>query len=172
MDYIPDEPRKTEPLIPTKKKGLVREYGEALFWAILFAFLIRSFLVEPYKIPSKSMVPTLLVGDHIFVNKFIYGLRIPGTKKWLVEWSAPKRGDVIVFIYPEDEKLDFIKRVIGLPGDHVRIHEGKLYINDTEMSQKDISIDGVSPDDKRQLMVTQTDLALLPSKLKKIPFFN
>lgn len=154
------------------KKGVVREYAEALLMAVLLAFIIRSFVIEPYKIPSKSMVPTLLVGDHIFVNKFIYGLRVPGTKKWLLQWNSPKRGDVIVFIYPEDEKLDFIKRVIGLPGDHIRIHEGKLYINDAEVVQKDISIDGVSPDDKRQLVVTPTDLALLTMQLKRIPFFN
>ena len=172
MDYIPDEPRKTEPLIPTKKKGLVREYGEALFWAILFAFLIRSFLVEPYKIPSKSMVPTLLVGDHIFVNKFIYGLRVPGTKKWIKKFADPKRGDIIVFIYPENESLDFIKRVVGLPGDHIRLVNGILIINDREVKNSDVILTGLDTKDDRRLTVSEQNLLTSPYLLKKLPYYR
>jgi len=85
------------------KKSKLREYIEALVTAVLIAFVIRSFIIEPFKIPSSSMVPTLLVGDHIFVNKFIYGLRPPFTKKHFFQFKTPKRGEVIVFIYPEDE---------------------------------------------------------------------
>ncbi|MDO8518538.1 MAG: signal peptidase I [Deltaproteobacteria bacterium] len=156
----------TENLAP-KKKHVVREYAEALLTAVLLAFLIRSFVIEPYKIPSKSMVPTLLVGDHIFVNKFIYGWRIPGTKKWIFEWKEPHRGEVIVFIYPEDEKLDFIKRVVGLPGDTVGMKEGKLFVNGEEVPLSDLPILGVSRKDRRALRV---EGIVPPGSLGKIPF--
>lgn len=102
---------------------------KSIFWAVLIAFVIRSFLVEPFKIPSSSMVPTLKVGDYIFVNKFHYGLRVPWTKAWPVHGSLPARGEVIVFIWPVDEKLDFIKRVIGLPGDKIRVVGHDMYVN-------------------------------------------
>ena len=153
-----------------KKKGVVREYVEALLTAVLLAFVIRSFVVEPFKIPSRSMVPTLLVGDHIFVNKFIYGLRIPWTKKWLVHFGAPKRGDVIVFIYPKDKKFDYIKRVVGLPGDHIRFHDGILYVNDTAVTEKDIPVMGIDPHDNRQLLESPAEAAEIPPAFKKIPF--
>jgi len=154
-----------------RKKGVVREYVEALVIAVLLAFVIRSFVVEPYKIPSKSMVPTLLVGDHIFVNKFIYGLRIPGTKKWLYEGRDPKRGEVIVFIYPEDEKLDFIKRVVGVPGDTIRIQQGRLSINGREPSMRDVVVSGIDPQDKRRLVIPSAYAATVPSDLSKIPYY-
>lgn len=153
-----------------QKKGVVREYVEALLTAVFLAFFIRSFVVEPFKIPSKSMVPTLLVGDHIFVNKFIYGFRIPWTKKWLVHFSEPKRGDVIVFIYPQDEKLDFIKRVVGLPDDHVRFHDGILYVNDLEVTQKEIPVIGINPHDNRQLVLAPAEAAEIPPPFKGLPF--
>lgn len=157
---------------PKKNKGIVREYVEALLVAVLLAFLIRSFVVEPYKIPSKSMVPTLMVGDHIFVNKFIYGLRIPGTKKWLVKLGEPKRGEVIVFIYPDDESLDFIKRVVGLPGDQLRYTHGKLYVNNQEVTLEDVVIGGVDPNDKRRLQVLPPMNSLMSSSLQKIPYYH
>lgn len=97
--------------------------------AMLIAFGIRSFLVEPYKIPSPSMVPTLLVGDYIFVNKFHYGLRLPLTKWWPIRFHPVQRGDVVVFIYPVDESDDYIKRVIGLPGDHIRLVGHDVSVN-------------------------------------------
>lgn len=113
-----------------KEKHKLREYTEALLTAFLFAFLIRSFVIEAFKIPSASMVPTLMVGDHLFVNKFIYGLRIPFTKKKLVHFRNPERGEPIVFVYPVDEGKDFIKRVVGLPGDHVKIKGDDLWVNE------------------------------------------
>ena len=150
-----------------KKKHVVREYVEALLTAVLLAFVIRSFVIEPYKIPSKSMVPTLLVGDHIFVNKFIFGWRIPGTKKWLFKWKEPKRGEVIVFIYPEDEKLDFIKRVVGLPGDKVGMRDGQLLINGEEVASTDVPVLGVK---KRTALLLPKDA--LPGSLSRIPFYR
>ena len=112
-----------------KKKGQVREYGEALVVALLLAFVIRSFIFEAFKIPSSSMVPTLLVGDHIFVNKFHYGLRIPFTKYWPVHFHDVNRADVVVFVFLVDESKDFIKRAIGLPGDQIRTIGHDLYVN-------------------------------------------
>ena len=95
------------------------EYSISFFPVILIVFLLRSFLVEPFKIPSSSMVPTLLVGDFILVNKFTYGIRLPVLNKKVIELGSPQRGDVMVFRYPEDPSLDYIKRVVGLPGDRV-----------------------------------------------------
>ncbi len=112
-----------------KKKGVFREYAEAAVIAILLALFIRTFVVQAFKIPSGSMKPTLLVGDHILVNKFLYGIKIPFTNKTLIPISEPERGDIIVFIYPVDPEKDFIKRVIGLPGDTVEISGEKVLIN-------------------------------------------
>src|SRR6202035_1415385 len=95
------------------------EYTASFFPVILVVFVVRSFVVEPFKIPSGSMVPTLLVGDFILVNKFDYGIRLPITDQKLFANHDPKRGDVVVFRYPEDESVDYIKRVIGVPGDVV-----------------------------------------------------
>jgi signal peptidase I len=105
------------------------EYGAGFFPVILAVFLIRSFLVEPFKIPSGSMIPTLLVGDFILVSKFSYGIRLPIYGKKVFSVGDPQRGDVMVFRYPEDPSTDYIKRVIGLPGDKVGYHNKKLTIN-------------------------------------------
>ena len=113
----------------TKKKSVLREYIEAAAIAVLLALFIRTFIVQAFKIPSGSMEPTLLIGDHILVNKFIYGVKIPFINKTLVPLGEPKRGDVIVFIYPEDKSKDFIKRTIGLPGDTIQITDKKVTIN-------------------------------------------
>jgi len=113
-----------------KKKGIIREYIEAFVVAIVLALIIRTFVVQAFKIPSGSMEDTLLVGDHILVNKFIYGERIPYTDIRLFDIRHPKRGEVVVFIYPKDESKDFIKRVVGVEGDTILIKEKKLYIND------------------------------------------
>jgi len=96
---------------------------------ILVVFLLRSFLVEPFKIPSGSMIPTLLIGDFILVNKYTYGIRLPVLNVKVVELDSPKRGDVMVFRYPVDPRLDYIKRVVGLPGDEVAYLNQKLSIN-------------------------------------------
>ncbi|KVD77878.1 S26 family signal peptidase [Burkholderia sp. ABCPW 14] len=105
------------------------EYTASFFPVILVVFVVRSFIVEPFKIPSGSMVPTLLVGDFILVNKFDYGLRLPITNQKITEGRPLQRGDVVVFRYPKDESVDYIKRAVGLPGDTVAYQDKKLTIN-------------------------------------------
>jgi signal peptidase I len=112
------------------------EYPKSFFPVILIVFLLRSFLVEPFKIPSGSMVPTLLVGDFILVNKFAYGIRLPIVNKKIVQIGEPKRGEVMVFRYPEDPSLDYIKRVVGLPGDRISYVNKKLVVNGVELDRK------------------------------------
>lgn len=109
--------------------------------ALLVALSLRAFLVEPFKIPSPSMVPTLLVGDQIFANKFVYGLRVPFTKKRFWNGRDPGRGEIILFKYPVDESLDFIKRVVGLPGDTVRIEGEDVYVNGEKLHKEDVNLE-------------------------------
>jgi signal peptidase I len=108
----------------------LREYAEAAAIAILLALFIRTFVVQAFKIPSGSMEPTLLIGDHILVNKFIYGIKLPMIRTTVIPISNPERGDVVVFIYPVERSKDFIKRVVGLPGERIKIVDGKIFIND------------------------------------------
>lgn len=105
------------------------EYGASFFPVILIVFGLRSFIVEPFKIPSGSMIPTLLVGDFILVNKWTYGIRLPVINKKIVDVNSPKRGDVMVFRYPADPSMDYIKRVVGLPGDRIEYIDKRLRIN-------------------------------------------
>lgn len=105
------------------------EYAKSFFPVILIVFLLRSFLVEPFKIPSGSMIPTLLVGDFILVNKFTYGIRLPVVNIKVWDVNEPRRGEVMVFRYPEDPSLDYIKRVVGAPGDEVEYRNKRLSIN-------------------------------------------
>jgi signal peptidase I len=112
------------------KKKFIKEYIEPIVIAVLIALFIRAFIVQAFKIPSSSMEPTLLVGDHLLVNKFFYGIRIPYTGIKFFQYKKPQRGDIIVFIYPKDRKKDFIKRVIGTEGEKVAILHNKIYIND------------------------------------------
>ncbi|WP_423197741.1 MULTISPECIES: signal peptidase I [unclassified Cupriavidus] len=105
------------------------EYSASFFPVILAVFVLRSFVVEPFKIPSGSMIPTLLIGDFILVNKYEYGIRLPVINKKIANVGEPQRGDVMVFRYPKDESLDYIKRVIGVPGDVVRYENKRLTIN-------------------------------------------
>lgn len=142
-----------------KKKTHTREYVESLLVALVVALLLRSFVVEAFKIPSDSMVPTLMTGDHIFVSKMSYGVRVPLTRKWLVKFSPPKRGDVIVFRYPnyeQDPKKkgdDYIKRVVGLPGDRIVFENDQITINGETVIH--YPLEGVMPDprNKRKLLV-------------------
>src|SRR5258708_1177790 len=115
------------------------EYPKSFFPVILIVFLLRSFLVEPFKIPSGSMVPTLVVGDFILVNKFAYGIRIPLINKKIVNVGEPQRGDVMVFRYPEDPSLDYIKRVVGVPGDKIVYENKRLLVNGVAQPRKQIS---------------------------------
>lgn len=112
-----------------QKKHIVREYAESIIIAIILALVIRTFVVQAFKIPSGSMEDTLAIGDHILVSKFIYGTKIPFTTTRLLKIRDPRRGDVIVFEYPEDPSKDFIKRVIGTPGDTVQVINKKVYVN-------------------------------------------
>ena len=113
-----------------EKKKFIKEYLEPIVIAVLIALFIRTLIVQAFKIPSSSMEPTLQVGDHILVNKFIYGVKIPLTDIKLFKFKKPERGDIIVFIYPRDHSKDFIKRVIGMEGEKVEIVLNKIYIND------------------------------------------
>jgi signal peptidase I len=117
-----------------KMKSKMQEYIEAIIIAILIAVFIRTFIIQAYKIPSRSMVPTLLVGDHLLVNKFIYGVKIPYLRTIIIPVSNPEKGDIVVFIYPNDRSKDFIKRVIGISGDTIEIRNKKIFINGKEYS--------------------------------------
>jgi signal peptidase I len=112
-----------------KAESWVVEYSKSFFPVILAVFLIRSFLVEPFKIPSGSMMPTLLVGDFILVNKHTYGLRVPILNNTFFEMNHPQRGEVMVFRFPQDESMDYIKRVVGVPGDRIQYQGKRLTIN-------------------------------------------
>jgi len=119
-----------------KKGSVIKEYAEAIIIAILIAVFIRTFVVQAFKIPSGSMKPTLLVGDHILVNKFIYGVKIPFVRTTLIPVKEPRQGDIVVFIYPEDRSKDFIKRVIAVGGDTVAIRNKQIFVNGTLYSDK------------------------------------
>lgn len=108
---------------------VIVEYAKSFFPVILIVFCVRSFIVEPFKIPSGSMMPTLLVGDYILVNKFTYGLRVPILNNTFIEIGKPNRGDVFVFHYPPNPQIDYIKRVIGVPGDKIAYQNKTLTIN-------------------------------------------
>ena len=124
---LPDEP-------------VVVEYARSFFPIILIVLLIRSFLFEPFRIPSDSMMPTLFDGDFIFVNKFTYGLRLPVLNAKVVEMGEPGRGDVVVFRLPSDPSTNYIKRLVGLPGDHVVVRDKRVYVNGQEMP---VRLDGM-----------------------------
>jgi len=149
------------------KKPWYREYAEALFVAAILALIIRTFVVQAFKIPSGSMENTLLIGDHLLVCKFIYGTEIPLMDKFVFPLTDPKRGDVIVFEFPEDEgkpwlqRRDFIKRVVGIPGDVVEVRNKNVYVNgehqilDQEVHKESSLIlpgSAMSPQDRRDFM--------------------
>jgi signal peptidase I len=119
------------------KEPMVVEYSKSFFPVILAVFMLRSFLVEPFKIPSGSMMSTLLVGDFILVNKYTYGVRLPVANVKILEVNHPKNGDVMVFRYPRDPSLDYIKRVVGVPGDVVDYRNKHLSINGKPLPMKE-----------------------------------
>lgn len=116
-------------------KSKIYEYAEVIVVAVVLALVIRTFVVQAYKIPSSSMVPTLQVGDHLFVSKFLYGTKIPFTEKIIWKFKEPQRKDIIVFKCPQDLDKDFIKRVIGLPGDKIMIKQKVVYVNDIPIDE-------------------------------------
>lgn len=115
------------------REPIIIEYSKAFFPVILIVFVLRSFVVEPFRIPSGSMLPTLHVGDFILVNKFIYGVRLPIVDKKIIDVSEPEAGDVMVFRFPHDESINYIKRVVGLPGDQIAYRDKRLFINGEEI---------------------------------------
>jgi len=124
-----------EDILGFAKKTPTRELVEAIVLALIVAAILRGVVLEPFKIPSPSMVPTLLVGDRLFVNRLSYGLRVPFTTRWLLHWSTPKHGDVIVFLFPRDETKDYIKRVVAVAGDRVRVEGRDVLVNGTAVAR-------------------------------------
>lgn len=131
---IPEIPEEHE----EKSEGL-RDFILAVIFCLSSVLIVRSFLVEPFRIPSSSMVPTLKIGDHIFVSKFPFGLFVPFTKYEFLRTGTPNRGDVVVFLFPKDESLHYIKRVIGLPGDKLQFQGKNLFINGELVSKEKVS---------------------------------
>ena len=161
----------SEPVFKALKESTWVEYCKSFFPVILAVLLLRSFLVEPFRIPSGSMMPTLLVGDFILVNKFAYGIRLPVLNKKVVDIDEPKRGDVVVFRYPKDPSVDYIKRVVGLPGDKIGYYNKVLYVNDEPAGQmpagvyigkgSGVSMSGAS-ERREQLGNVQHDILVMP----------
>lgn len=136
-------PAATEALYAAEmKESVLVEYAHSFFPVLFVVWVLRSFLFEPFTIPSGSMLPTLQIGDYILVNKFSYGLRLPVVGTEIVPVGKPQRGDIMVFKYPESPKVNFIKRVVGLPGDHVRVHAGRIIINGQELPRHEVVFPG------------------------------
>lgn len=149
-----------------KRKSVAREWIESIVVAFILAMVIRTFVVQAFKIPTGSMRPTLLEGDLILVNKFIYGAKIPFTDFRLPAFAPLKRGDVIVFIYPEDSKKDFVKRLVGLSGETVEIKNHTIYINnqpltDSVFGQRDYLNKGSLADEGQKVLVPQDSFFVL-----------
>jgi len=130
--------RAVQQSVQAPREPVLIEYSRSLFPILLIVLLFRSFLFEPFKIPSGSMIPTLLVGDFIVVNKYAYGLRLPVLNTKIVPIGEPKRGDVVVFRFPVDPKVNFIKRLVGLPGDVITYRDKQLYVNGEPVSKTEI----------------------------------
>lgn len=126
---------RTRGRVAPENQPVLVEYARSFFPVVLIVLLLRSFLVEPFRIPSGSMMPTLLVGDFILVNKFAYGVRLPVLNTKIIDHGSPQRGDIVVFRFPKDPTVDYIKRVIGLPGDRIGYYRKQLFINGVPMTQ-------------------------------------
>ena len=151
---------------------LFSEYVQALVGAVVLAILIRGFVFEPFKIPSESMYPTLLVGDHIFVKRYAYGLRVPFTKFWLSEFDNPKRGDVVVFSYPEDEDVNFIKRIVGVPGDTIKMENGDLLVNGKKLAHETVSVTDVNADNQCWADLDAQSQKDVPQGMQPFPYYR
>ncbi|QCU89998.1 signal peptidase I [Thiomicrorhabdus sediminis] len=134
VDRIVWRPKREAAMMPDKEPIII-EYARSLFPVFLVVLILRSFIIEPFRIPSGSMYPTLEIGDFIAVNKFSYGVKLPVTQTKILPISLPQRGDVVVFKYPDDPDVDYIKRVVGLPGDRITYIGRTLFINDKPVSQ-------------------------------------
>jgi signal peptidase I len=158
----PSAPATSSSGRPAPEKSAAREYSEAFIIALALAIVLRTFFIQAYKIPSGSMEPTLLVGDHIIVNKLIYGLRLPDSFFGLTPFQSEipwghyvfkiepvHRGDVVVFVFPPDPTKDFIKRVIGVPGDTIEVKDGKLYRNGVPADDPHAHFEA-TPDERQQ----------------------
>lgn len=128
--------RAVQKSIEAPQEPILVEYSRSLFPVLLIVLLFRSFLFEPFKIPSGSMIPTLLVGDFIVVNKFTYGIRLPVLNKKIISINEPERGDVVVFRYPPDPNVNYIKRLVGMPGDTVAYRDKQLYVNGEKVEKE------------------------------------
>ncbi|NOR41336.1 MAG: signal peptidase I [Gammaproteobacteria bacterium] len=161
----------SEQVVKALKESTWVEYCKSFFPVILAVLLLRSFLVEPFRIPSGSMMPTLLVGDFILVNKFSYGLRLPVLNSKIIKIDEPERGDVVVFRYPKDPSVDYIKRVVGLPGDKIGYYNKVVYVNGKPAGQvpagvyvgegSGVSMSGAS-ERREQLGDVQHDILVMP----------
>jgi signal peptidase I len=129
------EPILSEQAIQPKRKSTLREYAEAIIIALLLALFIRTFVVQAFKIPSGSMLDTLLIGDHILVNKFIYGVKNPLNGETWIPLKKPERKDIVVFKYPLNPGQDYIKRVIGVEGDRIEVKDKKVYLNGEALNE-------------------------------------
>lgn len=145
------------------KANWLVDFARSFFPILLAVLLLRAFVVEPFRIPSRSMVPTLLVGDFILVNKFEYGLRLPVFHTEILDLGEPERGDVMVFRYPRDPSVDYIKRVIGLPGDTIAYRRGQLYINGEPVPVKPL---GLYVGDGAPNVPTRLEIETLPGDIE------
>lgn len=145
VEGSPDAGQYQATVAEKAKEPVVVEYARSFFPVLLIVFVLRSFLVEPFQIPSSSMVPTLQVGDYILVNKFTYGIRLPVIRTKILSLNEPQRGDVMVFFPPHMNDTYFIKRVVGLPGDTVTYRDKQLYINGAKVEREAIDQIGLDP---------------------------
>jgi signal peptidase I len=147
------------------REPVLVEYSRSLFPVLLIVLVFRSFLFEPFKIPSGSMIPTLLVGDFIVVNKFSYGIRLPVLNKKIIDIAEPKRGDVVVFRYPVDPSVNFIKRAVGLPGDTITYRDKQLFINGEKI---DVTSAGRFESDQIKCTTPAVDAGLFDVQLGEV----